>query len=210
MFAASIPMMIPTLTIMSMMSQLISSQSVFSSTEQMGKILKLEKQLVEEMTKHSEELEIALNSIEEYVSQVSEVSILNCKLSWFNDLSFYGFYCFTLSVQVYNSSCPEGECTEEMTTERIIGNPIYNYQLLKRITVYWSNVEQAIGKVDKKGTLTRIKKLKSRHGKLPTQDDLKAAAKAINKLQDVYNLESNKLVTGNIGIQNIEKDIPFI
>ena len=41
-----------------------------------------------------------------------------------------------------------------MTRERIIGNHIYNYQLLKRITVYWDNVEQAIGKVDKKGTLT--------------------------------------------------------
>jgi len=165
-------MMIPRVLIVLMMSQLISSQAVFSSTEEMGKILRLEKQLVEEMTKHSEELEMALNSIEEYVSQVTEV---------------------------YSSSCPEGECTEEMTTERIIGNPIYNYQLLKRITVYWSNVEQAIGKVDKKGTLARMKKLKSKHRKLPTEEDLKAAAKAINKLQDVYSIEPDKLVMGNIG-----------
>ena len=87
-----------------------------------------------------------------------------------------------------------------MTRERIIGNPIYNYQLLKRITVYWDNVEQAIGKVDKKGTLTRMKKLKSRHGKLPTEDDLKTAAKAINKLQDVYSLAPDQLVMGNIGM----------
>ena len=100
---------------------------------------------------------------------------------------------------MYSSSCPEGECTEEMTIERIIGNPIYNYQLLKRITVYWDNVEQAIGKVDKKGTLTRMKKLKSQHGKLPTEDDLKSAAKAMNKLQDVYSLSPSQLVTGIIG-----------
>ena len=86
-----------------------------------------------------------------------------------------------------------------MTSERIIGNPIYNYQLLKRITVYWNNVEQAIEKVHRKGTLTRMKKLRSRHGKLPTEEDLKGAAKAINKLQDVYNLDPTKLVTGNIG-----------
>ena len=75
-------MMIPTVSLVLMMSQLISSQAVFSSTEQMGKILKLEKQLVEEMTRHSEELETALNSIEEYVSQVTEVAIIDCKILW--------------------------------------------------------------------------------------------------------------------------------
>ena len=73
-------MMIPTVSLVLMMSQLISSQAVFSSTEQMGKILKLEKQLVEEMTRHSEELEMALNSIEEYVSQVTEVAIIDCEM----------------------------------------------------------------------------------------------------------------------------------
>ena len=104
-----------------------------------------------------------------------------------------------LSVQVYHSSCPEGECTEEMHTERIIGNPIYNYQLLKRVTVYWSNVEKAIGKVDNKATLARIKKLKTKQKKMPTEDDLKAAAKALNKLQDMYSIKPEQLVLGNIG-----------
>ena len=66
-------MILPTVMILLMMSQLIISQSVFSSTEEMGKILKLEKELVVEMKKHSVELEMALNSIEEYVSQVTEV-----------------------------------------------------------------------------------------------------------------------------------------
>merc|ERR1712066_380889 len=164
--------MIPEVFLVMIMVGMISCQAVFSSTEEMAKLVKLEKQLVEEMTRHSEELETALQSIEEYVSQVSEV---------------------------YSSSCPEGECSEQMTTERIIGNPIYNYQLLKRVTVYWSNVEKAIGKVDNKGTLARMKKLKSKHKKMPTEDDLKAAAKAINKLQDVYNIEPEKLVLGDIG-----------
>ena len=88
-----------------------------------------------------------------------------------------------------------------MTTERIIGNPIYNYQLLKRVTVYWANVEKAIGKVDNKGTLTRIKKLKNKQKKMPTEEDLKAAANALNRLQYMYNIEPERLVAGNIGIQ---------
>ena len=69
-----IMLIVQTVMILLMMSQLIRSQSVFSSTEEMGKILKLEKELVVEMKKHSVELETALNSIEEYVSQVTEVN----------------------------------------------------------------------------------------------------------------------------------------
>ena len=94
--------------------------------------------------------------------------------------------------------------------ERIVGNPIYNYQLLKRITVFWDNVEQAIGKVDRKGTLARIKKLKGKHGKLPTEEDVKGAAKAHNKLQEVYKLDSSQLVIGNIGRHLIELKVVII
>ena len=88
-------MMIAPVSLVLMMSQLISSQAVFSSTEQMGKILKLEKQLVEEMTRHSEELEMALNSIEEYVSQVSEVYINDCEMLKCE----YLFYFFAKGIQ---------------------------------------------------------------------------------------------------------------
>ena len=66
--------------------------------------------------------------------------------------------------------------------------------------MYWANVEKAIGKVDNKGTLARIKKLKTKQKKMPTEEDLKAAAKALNKLQDMYNIEPENLVAGNIGI----------
>ena len=86
-----------------------------------------------------------------------------------------------------------------MTVERILSNPIYNYQLLKRVTVYWSNVEKSIQKIDHKGTLARLRKIKSKHGKLPTEDDLKAAGKALNRLQDVYSLEPRNMVQGIIG-----------
>ena len=92
-----------------------------------------------------------------------------------------------------------------MTRERIIGNPIYSFQLLRRGTdLYWNNVEQAIGKVGGEGTLARIRNLKSLNGKLPTVEDLKAAANALNKLQEVYKLNPSKLVMGYIGDFHIE------
>ena len=69
-------MMLPTVTLWLVMSTLTYCQSVFSSSEEMGKILKLEKKLVVEMEKHAKELEMALNYIEEYVSQVSAVPIM--------------------------------------------------------------------------------------------------------------------------------------
>ena len=37
---------------------------------------------------------------------------------------------------------------------------MYNYQLLKRVTVYWANVEKAVGRVDGEGVLARIRKIK--------------------------------------------------
>ena len=72
--------MIGTVLKVAMMATMISSQTVFTSNEMMGNLLKLEKQLVAEMKRHSEDLEMALNSIEEYVSQVSEVFRIRLRL----------------------------------------------------------------------------------------------------------------------------------
>jgi hypothetical protein len=35
--------------------------------------------------------------------------------------------------------------------ERILGNPLYNYQLLKRLIVYYKKVENAVEKTDSSG-----------------------------------------------------------
>ena len=102
-------------------------------------------------------------------------------------------------IKVYLASCPNGECTEEMTRDRILGNPIYNYQLLKRTTVYWANVEKAIGGVDHKATLTKMRKLKAKQRIMPTEEDLKAAAKSLTRLQDIYRLSPEQLILGNLG-----------
>ena len=35
--------------------------------------------------------------------------------------------------------------------QKVVGNPIYNYQMLKRLLVYWKNMEESIKKIDTKG-----------------------------------------------------------
>ncbi len=52
--------------------------------------------------------------------------------------------------------CPmaEGEaCKPDVMAGKIVGNPIYNYQLIKRLVVYWKNMEAQIKKVDAKREL---------------------------------------------------------
>ena len=40
-------------------------------------------------------------------------------------------------------------CNEDIL-ERIVGNPIYNYQMLKRLLVYWKTLEEDMKKIDTK------------------------------------------------------------
>ena len=67
---------------------------------------------MKELSEHADSLRSAVDRIEEYLGQVREVY----------------------------RECGEGECTESLT-EAIIGNPIHNFQLLKRVTVQWKNVQ---------------------------------------------------------------------
>ena len=104
----------------------IATQSVFNSgeipptvphnvlllVENLGKLVSLERLLVTELTDQADQLRGALDNIEEYLSEVREVY----------------------------SHCGQDGCTER-DTEAIIGNPIHNFQLLKRVTVFWKNVQ---------------------------------------------------------------------
>ena len=78
--------------------------SIDVPVSQLGKLISVEKQFLQELEQHADHLRAALANIEEYTSQVA---------------------------QVYS----EGE------EEDIIGNPIHNFQLLKRVTVFWKNVQ---------------------------------------------------------------------
>ena len=102
--------------------------------------------------------------------------------------------------EVYGTACSGGSCSESLMEERVLGNPIYNYQLLKRVTVYWANVEKAIGKVDGAGSLARMKKIKKKVLDLPTESDLVTAARRLNRLAEVYDLPAGDLVAGVIQV----------
>ena len=134
----------------------------------MARLVAMEGELVAEARRHADHLEAALTAVEEYVREVHQV---------------YG-------------GCPGGACDEETMMERVLGNPIYNYQLLKRVTVYWANVEKAISRVDREDTLSRIRKIKRwevrseqpfarRTRELPTESDLQSAARSITYLAEV-------------------------
>lgn len=135
----------------------------------MARLVAMEGELVTEARRHADQLEVALTAVEEYVKEVHQV---------------YG-------------GCPGGACDEETMMERVLGNPIYNYQLLKRVTVYWANVEKAISKVDREDALSRIKKIKRweqvksqhtlarRNRELPTESDLQSAARSLTYLAEV-------------------------
>ena len=51
-------------------------------------------------------------------------------------------------------------------------------------------------------TLGEIRKIRTRYGGLPTEADLQGAAKALNRLQEIYRLNVTEFAHGNIfGLQ---------
>ena len=144
-------------------------QSVFGSVYQMSKLVNLERDIYSILKDHASDLETTLRDIEEYVKEVS------------------GVY----------RECGERDVCRDEDTERILGNPIHNYQLLKRLTVTWKKVQKSIKAIDGKSILSKIKKKKKRE-QLPTDADLSFAAKSLNNLKDVYKIPADDLTQGNL------------
>ena len=82
------------------------------SVHNLGKLVSLERLVIEELSEQADQLQGAVDNIEEYLREVR---------------------------QVY-SQCGQAGCSEG-DTEAIIGNPIHNFQLLKRVIVFWKNVQ---------------------------------------------------------------------
>ena len=144
-------------------------QSVFGSVFQMGKLVNLERDIYSMLKGHASDLDTAVRDIEDYVKEVSGV---------------------------YRECGDREECGDE-DTERILGNPIHNYQLLKRLTVTWKKVQKSIKAIDGKSILSKIKKKKKRE-QLPTDADLSFAAKSLNNLKEVYKIPAGDLTQGNL------------
>ena len=152
------------------LAPVVTPQAVFSSVQQMGKLVSLEKSILSELRKQADSLSTALADIEKYVKEVSDVY----------------------------RECGDEECSEE-ETEKILGNPIHNYQLLRRVTVTWKKVVKSIESVDTKQAVANLRKTKkSQMRQLPGDEDLALAARALTNLQEVYQLRPRDLARGRL------------
>ena len=100
-------------------------QSVFGSVFQMGKLVSLERDIFSILKGHASDLDNAVRDIGDYVKEVS------------------GVY----------TECGDRQVCRDEDTERILGNPIHNYQLLKRLTVTWKKLQNSINAMDGKSVM---------------------------------------------------------
>ena len=97
---------------------------IYSSSGELARVFRLERELVEVLKAQKERIEDGLDNIFTYTKQVEEM--------------------------YDKEDCPMGECDQDHMTETIVGNPIYSYQLLKRLHVSFKNVETALRDIDVK------------------------------------------------------------
>ncbi|XP_070552707.1 prolyl 4-hydroxylase subunit alpha-1-like isoform X2 [Ptychodera flava] len=83
------------------------------------------------------------------------------------------------------------------TTGDIVSNPVSAFQLIKRLHLDWRNIN------NKTTDLRNYKELKANLANhrvhIPKDSDLRGAAKALLRLEDVYQLEPQTIVQGDIG-----------
>lgn len=97
----------------------------YMSSSDLKDLFKLEQALVDVLRKQRDELEAGLETIHSYVEDVEEL--------------YKGEKCW-----------PPESCSDEVLLQRVVGNPIYNYQMLKRLLVTWKTMEESIKKIDTK------------------------------------------------------------
>jgi len=128
--------------------------------------------MVEVLRKQKAQLEAGLKSIHSYSEEV--------------EMLYQG------------EGCLDAQSCDDDILERIVGNPIYNYQMLKRLLVHWKKLEEEMKNIDTKPSLSELKKLKHKYGGMPTNNDLTGAAKALIRLRSTYNLDLRRFSEGNI------------
>ena len=105
-------------------SEARADPATFSSSGELSRVFYMEQDLVRVMREQKVQLEEALEQLGEYTAEVEKM--------------------------YRNENCQQN-CAREVMMEKIVGNPIYSYQLLKRMHVYIKNVESALRDVDVKG-----------------------------------------------------------
>ena len=103
----------------------VRKTDAFMSSTDLKNLFKMEMSMVEVIKKQKVQLEESLREIHNYVTEVEEL--------------YRGENCLE-------------NCDDDTLLQKVVGNPIYNYQMLKRLLVYWKNMEDSVKKIDTKGT----------------------------------------------------------
>nr|XP_053657284.1 prolyl 4-hydroxylase subunit alpha-2-like [Cherax quadricarinatus] len=103
-------------------------------------------------------------------------------------------------LQEYEQVLAEGPATEEVVVERLAGNPVHAFHLMKRITVDWKHIENQAKTDYWRGVVEAMRGvgMGAMGVHLPKDEDLQGAAQALVRLHDVYNLNMTQLVRGNV------------
>ena len=102
----------------------VRTTDAFMSSIDLKNMFQLEMSMVEVLRKQEAQLEAGLKSIRSYTKEVEKL--------------YQGENCWPL------------DACDEDAVNRIVGNPIYNYQMLKRLLDYWKGIEEDMKKIDTK------------------------------------------------------------
>eukprot|EP00096_Caligus_rogercresseyi_P014378 TRINITY_DN6888_c0_g1_i4.p1 TRINITY_DN6888_c0_g1~~TRINITY_DN6888_c0_g1_i4.p1 ORF type:complete len:543 (-),score=113.79 TRINITY_DN6888_c0_g1_i4:996-2501(-) len=133
----------------------------------MKRIFLLEKELTWLLAEYSQRLKDKLNKIQEYL----------------------------LEVESSLSDKSESDKSDEEYFERISGNPIHAYKLVKRFSVDWKRLEPEVMEDDWSELELKITK-KKLSTIIPKERDLHGSAQALLRISDVYDLDIRKLSDG--------------
>ncbi|XP_057374183.1 prolyl 4-hydroxylase subunit alpha-1-like isoform X2 [Daphnia carinata] len=97
----------------------------------------------------------------------------------------------------YESVVEEKAASEEEFMERVAGNPIHAYRLMKRLYFDWQTVEKEIKTDNWRNALRRLEQVRM-GAKFPKEEDFFGAAQALVRLQDTYELNMTQLARGNL------------
>lgn len=99
----------------------------------------------------------------------------------------------------YESITKEEAGTEDEFQERVVGNPIHAYRLMKRLTVDWNNIKnQLLDDQFKDNEAVKDLQQVVMSGGFPNDEDFTGAAYAIIRLQDTYELNITELSRGKL------------
>lgn len=94
---------------------------------ELSKAFRLEQDLVHILKEHKAQLEKSLESIHEFADNVENM--------------YQNEGCWPIK---------DNKCSEEEIAQKIVGNPIYNFQVIKRLLVNLKDVEEKLRDMDVK------------------------------------------------------------